>query len=125
MSPHDNEVRVRPGRIRDSGRGLSRPKSFVGQVMRAAKKAGHVGHSFGRGKGGASRSRFGRGRRAALSLSLRSTSRRVVMKARVVRHHGARFRSASLSRHIRRSQPIDATLYLRGKDGVWDGTEIS
>ena len=25
----------------------------------------------------------------------------------------------------RRSQPIDATLYLRGKDGVWDGTEIS
>ena len=50
---------------------------------------------FGRGKGGASRSRFGRGRRAALSLSLRSTSRRVVMKARVVRHHGARFRSAT------------------------------
>jgi hypothetical protein len=52
--------------------------------MRAAKKAGHVGDSFGRGKGGESRSRFGRGRRAALSLFLRSTSRRVVMKARVV-----------------------------------------
>ena len=68
--------------------------------MRAAKKAGHVGKSFGRGKGGAGRSRFGRGRRAALSLSLRSTSRRVVMKARVVRHHGARFRSAPLSKHI-------------------------
>ena len=68
--------------------------------MRAAKKAGHVGDSFGRGKGGASRSHFGRGRRAALSLSLRSTSRRVVMKARVVRHHGARFRSAPLSKHI-------------------------
>ena len=100
MNQRDNEILVRPGRIRDSGRGLSRPKSFVGQVMRAAKKAGHVGHSFGRGKGGASRSRFGRGRRAALSLSLRSTSRRVVMKARVVRHHGARFRSAPLSRHI-------------------------
>ena len=47
-----------------------------------------------------SRSHFGRGRRAALSLSLRSTSRRVVMKARVVRHHGTRFRSAPLSRHI-------------------------
>ena len=91
MKQRDNEIRVRPGRIRDSGRGLSRPKSFVGQVMRAAKKAGHVGDSFGRGKGGASRSRFGRGRRAALSLSLRSTSRRVVMKARVVRHHGRAF----------------------------------
>lgn len=100
MKQRDNEIRVRPGRIRDHGRGLPRPKSFVGQVMRAAKKAGHVGDSFGRGKGGASRSRFGRGRRAALSLSLRSTSRRVVMKARVVRHHGARFRSAPLSRHI-------------------------
>ena len=60
MSQRDNEVRIRPGRIRDSGRVLSRPKSFIGQVMRAAKKAGHVGHSFGRGKGGASRSRFGR-----------------------------------------------------------------
>ncbi|MBR1279594.1 VirD2 family relaxase/mobilization nuclease [Bradyrhizobium sp. AUGA SZCCT0283] len=114
MKQRDSEIRVRPGRIRDSGRSLSRPKSFVGQVMRAAKKAGHVGHSFGRGKGGASRSRFGRGRRAALSLSLRSTSRRVVMKARVVRHHGARFRSAPLSKHI---------TYLK-RDGVTrDGAE--
>ncbi|KRQ96111.1 type VI secretion protein [Bradyrhizobium jicamae] len=100
MSQHDNDLRVRPGRIRDGGRSPSRPKSFVGQVMRAAKRAGHIGDGFGRGKGGASRSRFGRGRRAALSLSLRSTSRRVVMKARVVRHHGSRFRSAPLSKHI-------------------------
>jgi type IV secretory pathway VirD2 relaxase len=100
MSQRDNDLRVRPGRIRDSGRSSSRPKSFVGQVMRAAKKAGHVGDSFGRGKGGASRSHFGRGRRAALSVSLRSTSRRVVMKARVVRHHGTRFRSAPLPKHI-------------------------
>ena len=114
MKQGDNEIRVRPGRIRDHGRGLSRPKSFVGQVMRAAKKAGHVGDSFGRGKGGASRSRFGRGRRAALALSLRSTSRRVVMKARVVRHRGARFRSAPLSRHF---------TYLK-RDGVTrDGAE--
>jgi len=100
MSQNDNDVRVRPGRIRDSGRSSSRPKSFVGQVMRAAKRAGHVGDAFGRGTGGASRSRFGRGRRAALSLSLRSTSRRVVMKARVVRHHGPRFRSAPMSKHM-------------------------
>jgi type IV secretory pathway VirD2 relaxase len=114
MREHDHLLRIRPGRIRDRGRGLSRPKSFVGQVMRAAKKAGHVGDSFGRGKDGASRSRFGRGRRAALSLSLRSTSRRVVTKARVVRHHGTRFRSAPLSRHI---------AYLK-RDGVTrDGAE--
>ncbi|MDE5452947.1 DUF3363 domain-containing protein [Bradyrhizobium sp. CSA112] len=101
MSHGDNDLRVRPGRIRDSGRRVLRPKSFVGQVMRAAKKAGHVGDSFGRGKGGASRSRFGRGRRAALSLSsLPPASRRVAMKARVVRHHGTRFRSAPLFKHI-------------------------
>ncbi len=100
MNRHGDDLHIRPGRIRDGGRGGGRPKSFVGEVMRAAKKAGHVGESFGRGKGGASRSRFGRGRRAALSLSLRSISRRVVMKARVVRHHGTRFRSAPLPKHI-------------------------
>jgi type IV secretory pathway VirD2 relaxase len=100
VSQRDNDLRVRPGRIRDSGRSSSRPKSFVGQVMRAAKRAGHIGNGFGRGKAGVSRSRFGRGRRAALSLTLRSTSRRVVMKARVVRHHGTRFRSAPLRKHI-------------------------
>jgi type IV secretory pathway VirD2 relaxase len=100
MSQRDNDLRIRPGRIRDSGHRSSRPKSFVGQVMRAAKKAGHVGDGFGRGKGGTGRSQFGRGRRAALSLSLRSTSRRVVMKARVVRHQGTRFRSAAMPKHI-------------------------
>ncbi len=100
MTGRDNDLHIRPGRIRHGNQGAKRPKTFVGEVMRAAKKAGHVGESFGRGKTGASRSRFGRGRRAALSLSLRSTSRRVVMKARVVRHHGTRFRSAPLPKHI-------------------------
>jgi type IV secretory pathway VirD2 relaxase len=114
MSQRDNDLRVRPGRIRDHGRSFSGPKSFVGQVMRAAKKAGHVGDSFGRGKGGASRSHFGRGRRAALSLSLRSTSRRVVMKARVVRHHGTRFRSATMPKHI---------AYLKREGVTRDGAE--
>ena len=100
MTGRDNDLHIRPGRIRHGNQGAKRPKTFVGEVMRAAKKAGHVGESFGRGKSGASRSRFGRGRRAALSLSLRSASRRVVMKARVVRHHGTRFRSAPLPKHI-------------------------
>ena len=100
MKIRDSELRIRPGRIHHGNRGAQRAKSFVGEVMRAAKKAGHVGDSFGRGKTGQSRSRFGRGRRAALALSMRSTSRRVVMKARVVRHHGSRFRSAPLGKHI-------------------------
>ncbi len=30
----DDDLRVRPGRIRDRGGGAGRPKSFVGQVMR-------------------------------------------------------------------------------------------
>lgn len=100
MTGRDEDFRVRPGGIRHGNPGGRRPKSFVGEVMRAAKKAGHIGQSFGRSRAGASRSRFGRGRRAALSLSLHSTSRRVVMKARVVRHHGTRFRSAPLPKHI-------------------------
>jgi hypothetical protein len=99
MSRREDDFQVRPGRIRDPHRGAKRPKTFVAEVMRAAKKAGHIGKTFGR-KTGTGGSRFGRGRRAALSLSLSSKSRRVVTKARVVRHHGTRFRSAPLPKHI-------------------------
>ena len=99
MSTGDDDIQVRPGRIRHGNRGAKRPQTFVGEVMRAAKKAGHVGSSF-RSSQGRSRSRFGRGRRAAVSIRLRSNARRVVMKARVVRHHGTRFRSAPLPKHM-------------------------
>jgi len=40
MKPRDDELRIRPGRIRDKGRGAAKPRSFVGQVMRAARMAG-------------------------------------------------------------------------------------
>ena len=46
------------------------------------------------------RSTFGRGRRAALSLSSRSPGRRVVIMTRIVRHQGTKFRSAPLSKHV-------------------------
>ena len=42
MIRRDDDFRVRPGRIRDSHRGARRPKTFVGEVMRAAKKAKRV-----------------------------------------------------------------------------------
>jgi len=100
MSRREEDFQVRPGRIGDHHRGARRSKTFVSEVIRAAKRAGHIGKTFGRRKSGAGGSRFGRGRRAALSLSLSSTSRRVVTKARVVRHHGTRFRSAPLPKHI-------------------------
>ena len=99
MTTRDDDLRVRPGRIQHGNRGGKRPQTFVGEVMRAAKKAGHVGNSF-RSSQGRGRSRFGRGRRAAVSIRLRSNARRVVMKARVVRHQGARFRSAPLPKHM-------------------------
>src|SRR5260221_1900711 len=108
VSRRDEDRGISLGRIGDRSRNSRRPDTFIGEVMRAAKKAGHVGESFGRGTGGAHRSRFGRGRGAALSLSLRSGSRRVVTKARVVRHTGSRFRSAPLSNHV---------IYLK-RDGV-------
>src|SRR5260370_33940878 len=96
VSRRDDELRIRLSRIRDRSRNSRRPDTFIGEVMRAAKKAGHGGESFGRRAGGAHRSRFGRGRGAALSLSLRSGSRRVVLNARVARRTGSRFPPAPL-----------------------------
>jgi type IV secretory pathway VirD2 relaxase len=107
----DDDFRVRPGRIRQDVR---RPQSFVGEVMKAAKKAGHIGRSFARRGGSSGRSTFGRGRRAALSLSSRSPGRRVTVMARIVRHQGSKYRSAPLARHV---------AYLR-RDGVTrDGSD--
>ena len=100
MTTRDDDFNPRPGRIHHGNQGAKRPKSFVGEVMRAAKKAGHRGQTFRRSSGTAGRSTFGRGRRAALSLASRSPSRRVVVMARVVRHRGGRFRSAPLSKHL-------------------------
>jgi type IV secretory pathway VirD2 relaxase len=99
MKPDDDDLQLRPGRIRDRGRGTARPKTFVGEVMRAARKAGYAGNRFGRDKRGRG-SNFGRGRSAALALSLHSPSRRVVIKARVVRHRGNKFRSAPLAKQV-------------------------
>jgi type IV secretory pathway VirD2 relaxase len=100
MTTGDDDLRIQPGRIRHGNQGTKRPKSFVGEVMRAAKRAGHTGKSFGRSGGGKQRSTFGRGRRAALALSARSPGRRVVVMTRIVRHHGKRFTSAPLAKHI-------------------------
>ncbi len=99
MASRDDDLRVRPGRIRDGNRVLRKSKSYVAQVMRAAKRAGHTGKRFGGGRKGG-RSTFGRGRKAATALALKSPSRRVMVKARVVRHRGIKFRSAPLTKHI-------------------------
>ena len=110
MSERDEDVHVRVGRIRD--RGVGKPKPFVHQVLRAAKKAGseEVG---GRRLAGSGRSGFGRGRTAFSRSRLFSPQRRVVVKARIVRggSHGAR------------SGPLTAHLSYLKRDGITrDGT---
>ena len=112
MTTRDDDFNPRPGRIHPRNRSAMRPKSFVGEVMRAAKKAGHRGQTFGRSSGTAGRSTFGRGRRTTLSLASRSPSRRVVVMTRIVRHRGGCFRSAPLSKHI---------AYLRREGVTRDG----
>ncbi len=99
MTARDDDLRVRPGRVGNAGRGGGRPQSFAGQVMRAARKAGHTGPGLGRGARGGT-SGFGRGRAAAAAMALRSPQRRVVIKARVVRQRGSKFRSAPLAKHL-------------------------
>jgi type IV secretory pathway VirD2 relaxase len=100
MAKRDDYLRVRSGRIRDSNRAARKSRSYVAQVMRAAKKAGHSGSRFGGGGRKGSRSTFGRGRKAALSLAMKSPSRRVMVMVRVSRHKGSKFQSASLAKHV-------------------------
>ncbi|MFC3677104.1 relaxase/mobilization nuclease domain-containing protein [Ferrovibrio xuzhouensis] len=99
MSEGDSDFRVRPGRIKTTR--APKAKSFLNQVLRAAKKAGHTGvPASGRRASGYGRSTFGRGRGSFSRSRLFSSSRRVVVKARVVRHQGRSFRSAPLSAHL-------------------------
>lgn len=101
MSRGENDFRVRPGTTRHS-RGGGQAKSFVSQVLKAARKAGPaIQRSPGKGRSFTpGRSSFGRGRAAFSRSRLFSPARRVVVKARVVRHQGQRFRSAPLSAHL-------------------------
>jgi type IV secretory pathway VirD2 relaxase len=93
------EFHIRPGRIHNGGGASS--KSFVNQVLRAAQKAGHTAPQAGNGKrSGIGHSTFGRGRLAFSRNRLFSTSRRVMVKARIARHHGRRFRSAPMAAHL-------------------------
>jgi hypothetical protein len=98
VNSRDEDFNVRLGRIRDRGGG----RSFVDQVLRAARKAGYGG-SYTAGSRRFARyghSTFGRGRAAFGRSRLSAGHRRVVVKARVVRHRGRAFRSAPLSAHI-------------------------
>ncbi|QDX27012.1 DUF3363 domain-containing protein [Sphingomonas suaedae] len=109
----EDDFRVKPGKGRSRGSGSVKPQSLAAQVRRAAARAGFARRSARRGAG---TGRLGRGRSAALTGRRSAMSRRVVIKARVVRHAGPRYRSAPLARHI---------AYLE-RDGVTrDGRDAS
>jgi type IV secretory pathway VirD2 relaxase len=100
---HDDDLHIRLGRIRSRG---SRSRPFIAQALAAAQKAGGLAHPSRRARAG----KFGRGRAASLSASrLTDRSRRVVVKARVVRHRVSR---APLSAHL---------TYLRREGVTKDG----
>jgi type IV secretory pathway VirD2 relaxase len=98
MSWEENDFRVRPGRVRTT-RG-PKPKSFVAEVLKAARKAGPATPHSGARSAAPGGSGFGRGRAAFGRARLFDPGRRVVVKARVVRHKGRSFRSAPLSAHF-------------------------
>jgi len=93
----DDDIEIRPGRIKDRAHGSAKPKSLVAQVRALSNKAGRIG--IGR-RGSRGTGRHGRGRNAALLLRSHRGQRRVLVKARVVRHQSSRFSAAPLSRHI-------------------------
>jgi type IV secretory pathway VirD2 relaxase len=110
LKVRDDGLRVRPGRIRNRPH---LPKSFVDQVMLAARKAGYAGKGFSE-RDHAGSSRFGRGRAAALALSSHEPRRRVVVMNRIVRHQGLGVRSRPLARHI---------VYLKREGVTRDGSD--
>lgn len=97
----DDDLRVRPGRIRSRG-ARARPKSFFAEVRKAAQKAGYVGRRLRSDKRSRpKRSTFGRGRGVGLHRGmLFGSSRRVVVRSRIIRHRGRTFRSTPLAAHV-------------------------
>lgn len=95
MSGDGDDFRIRPGKGRSRGSGRS--PGLAAQVRRAAARAGFARGPLRRGGG---TGRLGRGQGAALAARRSSAMRRVVIKARIVRHAGERFRAAPLARHV-------------------------
>lgn len=96
----DDDFEIRPGRSRDQGMPASRKAtSFVGKVLKASRRSGATPLARRSGKP-AGTGRYGRGRAAALRARRSPYQRRVVIKARVVRHKGAQFRAAPLALHV-------------------------
>lgn len=67
MTVRDDDLRVRPGRIQHGNLAAKRPKTFVGEVLRAAKRGGQPGKTFNGTGARKERLPFAGRRRVALS----------------------------------------------------------
>jgi len=133
MARDENDFRVRPGKVRDSG-GRSgattrgRSASFAGKVHQAiARAGGNPDRLAGTGKGSGRFNARGRGGAAAARLKdrgawrrdasgARSRSRRVAVKARVVKLNPQR--GAVRTRAFVSAKAVDAHLRYLQRDGV-------
>ncbi len=137
MARDDDDFRLRPGKIRDRGSARiggrrtggvrARPTSFAGQIQQAMRRAGgNPSRLNGTGKGS---SRFNaRGRGAAVAAALknrspwsgdsgtRTRSRRVAVKARVVKLNPQR--GTARGRQFVSAKAVDAHLRYLQRDGV-------
>ena len=137
MARDDDDFRLRPGRIRDrrgarlgrsrAGVGGDRASSFNGQIQQAIRRAGGNPSRLGdAGKGGGRYNQRGRGASAAAALKnrkpwsrdsgIRTRSRRVAVKARVVKLNPQR--GAARGRQLVSGKAIDAHLRYLQRDGV-------
>ena len=138
MARDEDDFRIRPGKVRDRGGGRAtarrigaargRPTSFVGEVHRAIRRAGGNPNRDPRtGKGGGRFNARGRGGATALTLrdrsawsrdgsGVRTRSRRVAVKARVVKLNPQR--GAARGRQFVGAKAVDAHLRYLERDGV-------
>ncbi|WP_241736180.1 DUF3363 domain-containing protein [Caulobacter sp. RHG1] len=96
MSEFDDDFLLRPGRV--GGDRTAKPVCFLGQVRRAVQAASDPGPDRRAGGPGRSDGRLARG--AGRARSGAEAGRRVVVKSRIVRQSGGRYRAAPLARHI-------------------------
>ena len=137
MARDDDDFRLRPGKIRDRGSARiggrhvgdvrARPTSFAGQVQQAVRRAGgDPSRLNGTGKGSGRFNARGRGAAVAAALKsrnawsrdggVRTRSRRVAVKARVVKLNPQR--GAARGRQFVSAKAVDAHLRYLQRDGV-------
>lgn len=134
MTRDDDSFRIRPGKVRDRGAPRSprivrpRPKTFLGEVHQAIRRAGgNPNRLAGTGKGSGRFNARGRGAQVAAGLKgrngwsrdasgARTRSRRVAVKARVVKLNPQR--GATRGRQFVSGKAVDAHLRYLERDGV-------